>query len=182
MNKDYLEDMLQKFKDLKALCEKAIHQMPDEHFFSQLDGESNSIANILKHIGGSMASRWTDFLTTDGEKPNRHRDEEFIVESGDSKERILEYWERGWQTAMNTLNSLSPRDLSKTVFVRTQAQSVVQAINQQLSHCSLHIGQIIFLSKHFASDWTSLTIPKGESEQYNRKMKSLGDKNKDNIR
>ncbi len=169
---DYLKDMIQQLQGLKTLGEKAIAQVPDEHFFTQLDEESNSIAIILKHIGGNMISRWTDFLTTDGEKPDRHRDGEFIVEDKNSKERILEYWERGWQTAFDTLSSLTPSDLSKTVLIRTKSLSVVQAINQQLSHCSLHIGQITFLSKHFASDhWKSLTVPRGGSEEYNRKMR-----------
>lgn len=167
--KHYLEDAIASYRAYKKLADKALAQLTDEEFFVTLDEESNSIAVILKHIAGNMFSRWTDFLTTDGEKPDRNRDMEFVIESGMTKTQIMDYWERGWQRALETLESLKPEDLMRTVTIRGEAHTVVQALNRQLAHYPYHIGQIVFLAKHFRSnEWKSLSIPKNKSAEFNK--------------
>jgi Protein of unknown function (DUF1572) len=166
--KQYLDDSLSSFRAYKKLAENAIAQVTDEEFFVTLDAEANSIALIVKHITGNLRSRWTDFLTTDGEKPDRNRDMEFVMESGSSKEALLAYWESGWQTLFSALEPLQPTDFEKTVKIRGQEHSIVQAINRQLTHYSYHIGQIVFLAKHFRSaEWKSLSIPRNKSADFN---------------
>jgi hypothetical protein len=169
----YLEDARQLFAEYKRLADKAIAQLtdPEKELFFALDNESNSIAVIMKHMAGNMRSRWTDFLTSDGEKPDRMRDQEFEIGAAENQQRILEIWESGWKIFFNALDSLKPEDLTRTVMIRHQPHTVVQAINRQLTHYSSHFGQIIFLAKHIkSSDWKSLSVPRGKSEEFNKKM------------
>jgi Protein of unknown function (DUF1572) len=151
---------------LKELAEKAMAQIPsDEALHVTLDPESNSVAILVQHLSGNMLSRWTDFLTSDGEKPDRHRDREFEADSKRSREDLVKAWERGWSRLFETVNALTPEDLEKTVRVRGEEHSVPQAIQRQIVHISYHVGQIVLLSKHLGSEkWTSLTIPRGQSE------------------
>lgn len=168
----YLRDVLRQFRELKELAEKAMVQVPDEHFFSVLDDESNSIAIIVKHMAGNMRSRWTDFLVSDGEKPDRNRDSEFVVETGNTRASILQGWEAGWRCVFGALEPLKAEDLSKTVFIRSEPHSVIEAINRQLTHYAYHVGQIVLLAKHFAgTEWKPLSIPKGKSEEFNAMMR-----------
>jgi hypothetical protein len=166
----YLEDALGNFRAYKKLAEKALGQLHDEEFFKTLDDEGNSVAVIMKHIAGNSLSRWTDFLTSDGEKANRNRDSEFVIESQDKKQ-IVDYWEKGWQCLFSTLESLKPEDFDRKVTIRSQEHTIVQAINRQLTHYAYHIGQIVFLAKHFRStDWQSLSIPKNKSAVFNTSL------------
>jgi hypothetical protein len=163
----YLDDCLRQLRKLKDQADKAVLQTSDDHFFSQLDPEANSIALIMKHMAGNMRSRWTDFLTTDGEKPDRERDSEFETGAADSRATIAARWENGWQLLLDTIGSLSPTDLSRTVHVRGEAHSVLEAINRQTSHYAAHVGQIVLLAKHYAgSDWKTLSIPRGKSKEF----------------
>jgi len=166
----YIEDSLSLFRQYKSLAERAMAQLPDDRLFAALDGESNSIAIIVKHMAGNMRSRWTDFLTTDGEKPDRHRDTEF--EAGpETREGLLHMWEEGWQHVFTALEPLTDADLGRTVLIRGEPHSVMQAINRQVAHYSNHIGQIILLAKHYAGDgWTAVTIPRKRSAEYNQKV------------
>lgn len=166
----YLEDSLAVFRYYKKLAERAMDQVADEHLFATLDEEANSIAIIVKHMTGNMRSRWTDFLTTDGEKPNRNRDSEF-VDPPATREALLEDWEDGWARVFGTLESLSEDDLTRTVTIRGEPHSVMQAINRQLAHYPHHVGQIVLLAKHFACDhWQSLSVPRNKSAEFNRKV------------
>jgi Protein of unknown function (DUF1572) len=165
----YLDDAVTTFRAYKKLAEKALDQLKDEEYFTTLDEESNSIAVIMKHLAGNMLSRWTDFLTTDGEKPERDRDMEFVIEPQTSKSDVMNYWDKGWQRTFETLKGLQPEDLLRTVMIRGETHTVVQSINRQLAHYPYHIGQIIFLAKHFRSaDWKSLSIPKNKSAEFNK--------------
>ena len=164
----YLDDAITTFRAYKKLAERALDQLQDEEYFITLDEESNSIAVIMKHLAGNMLSRWTDFLTTDGEKPERNRDMEFVIEPQTSKSEVMNYWEKGWQRTFETLEALQPEDLLRTVMIRGETHTVVQSINRQLAHYPYHIGQIVFLAKHFRSaDWKSLSIPKNKSAEFN---------------
>ena len=157
----YLDDCLFQLRKLKAQSDKAMAQVDDSQFFELIDPEANSIALIVKHVAGNMRSRWTDFLTTDGEKGDRHRDTEFEQGAEDTREAILARWEAGWALLFDTIASLRPPDLGKTVMIRSEPHTVVQAINRQVSHYSAHVGQIMLLAKHFAgSRWQTLSIPK----------------------
>ncbi|MBA3255463.1 MAG: DUF1572 family protein [Pyrinomonadaceae bacterium] len=173
----YLGDVLASFRAYKKLAEKALEQITDEELFVTIDEESNSIAVIIKHMAGNMLSRWTDFLTTDGEKPERDRDMEFVIEPQTSKFEVMNYWERGWQRTFETLEALRPEDLLRTVLIRGETHTVVQSINRQLAHYPYHIGQIVFLAKHFRSaDWKSLSIPKNKSAKFNKYLEQNPDK------
>lgn len=144
-------------------------QCPDEKLFAPLDTESNSIAIIVKHLAGNARSRWTDFLTSDGEKPDRHRDGEF-EEPAKTRAELLQMWEEGWKCLLQALAALTDADLSRTVTIRGEAHSVMQAINRQMAHYSYHVGQIVFVAKHFAAGetkWAALTIPRRQSSQFN---------------
>ncbi len=144
-----------------------MEQLDDEQLFRSLDAESNSIALIRKHMAGNMRSRWTDFLTTDGEKPDRHRDREFELEAGDSRESLTAHWEAGWARALETIGALEPEDLQKTVRIRGEPHTVLEALDRQLTHYAYHVGQIVLLARHLAGpDWRWLSVPKGESESY----------------
>ncbi len=167
---NYLDDSIQVFKNYKALGDKTISQLNEEEINYQPDPESNSIALIVKHLHGNMISRWTDFLTTDGEKENRHRDREFEGALKNKTELML-LWEEGWNCLFNTLHSLKEEDLGLTVFIRKEPHTVMQAINRQLAHYPYHIGQMVYVARMFRKEgWKSLSIPKGKSEEFNRKM------------
>jgi len=168
----YLEDSLAVFRYYKNLAEKAMDQVADEHLFAVLDGEANSIAIIVKHMTGNMRSRWTEFLTTDGEKPDRNRDSEF-VDPPATRAALMADWENGWTRVFETLDSLTDEDLARTVTIRGEAHSVMQAINRQLAHYPHHVGQIVLLAKHFAGDhWQSLSVPRNRSTEFNQKVAS----------
>lgn len=172
ISKLYLEDIRASFRAYKKLAEKALAQIKDEEYFVTLDEESNSIAIIMKHMAGNMISRWTDFLNTDGEKPDRNRDVEFVIENEATVEEVFAHWERGWSCLLNTVESLQPTDLDKQVFIRGKAHSVVQAINRQMTHYAYHIGQLVFLAKHIrSSEWTSLSVPRNRSTSFNEYLK-----------
>jgi hypothetical protein len=166
----YLEDSLAVLRYYKKLGERAMEQVSDEHLFAALDEEANSIAIIVKHMTGNMRSRWTDFLTTDGEKPNRNRDSEF-VDPPATREALLKDWDDGWARVFETLDSLTEADMTRTVTIRGEAHSVMQAINRQVAHYPHHVGQIVLLAKHFACDrWQSLSVPRNKSAEFNRKV------------
>jgi hypothetical protein len=172
----YLADALSSFRAYKKLADKAIAQTTDDELFVKLDEEGNSIAIVMKHLAGNMISRWTDFLNSDGEKPDRNRDMEFVVEKS-NKDDVLEYWERGWQCVFDAIEPLTPADFSRTVAIRGQEHTIVQAINRQLMHYAYHIGQIAFLAKHFrSSDWQSLSIPRNRSAEFNKYLDEAGDR------
>lgn len=170
---NYFEDAISSFKSYKKLADKAIAQLKDEEFFVTLDEEANSVAVIMKHMAGNMFSRWTDFLTSDGEKPDRHRDMEFVIEESTTKDDVLNYWERGWACVFAAVEPLTLKDFEKTVMIRGEKHTIVQAINRQLTHYAYHVGQIVFLAKHFRSrDWSSLSIPRNKSAEFNAGMQS----------
>ncbi len=159
---------MKSFKGTKQLAERAIEQVNWEEMHYAPDKESNSIAVIMKHVAGNMFSRWTDFLTSDGEKADRHRDYEFVPDNK-SKDEILKYWNGGWQCLFDTLSSLTEDDLQRTVFIRNEAYSVFEALIRQVSHYSYHTGQIAFLAKLIKSEkWKTLSIPRGKSEEFNK--------------
>ncbi len=167
MTNDYLTSAKKQFEYYKMLGDKTFEQLTDEQLFEQINPESNAIATIVKHLWGNMMSRWTDFLTSDGEKDWRKRDAEFVNDIS-SRTELLEKWNQGWQCLFDAINSLIAEDLTKVVFIRNQGHSVVEAINRQLAHYPYHIGQIVFLGKMLRKDqWTSLSIPKGVSRDYN---------------
>ena len=171
LSQQYLADALSAFRSYKKLAEKAFDQLGDEEFFVTLDQESNSIAVIMNHIAGNMISRWTDFLNSDGEKPDRNRDMEFVVDPETDKASLMAYWERGWKCLFTALEPLRPEDFQKKVLIRGEEHSIIQAVNRQLTHYAYHIGQIVFLAKHFRSaEWTSLSIPRNRSAEFNRKV------------
>jgi Protein of unknown function (DUF1572) len=166
----YLADSLELLRYYKRLAERAMEQVTDAQLFATLDEESNSIAIVVKHMAGNMRSRWTDFLMTDGEKPDRNRDSEF-VDPPDTREALLQLWEDGWSSIFRALEPLSDADLERTVTIRGEAHSVMQAINRQLAHYAHHVGQIVVLAKHFAHDrWQSLSVPRNRSAEFNRRV------------
>ena len=168
---DFLRSANRQFLYYKTLGEKAIDQLETEQLFVSLNDDTNSIATIVKHLHGNMLSRWTDFLTTDGEKDTRNRDGEFDAStalSNQTKEQILSLWNEGWACLFNTLNSLKPEDLSKIIYIRNEGHTVLEAINRQLAHYPYHVGQMVFYAKILKkSEWTSLSIPKNKSNDYN---------------
>src|ERR1700733_15237764 len=172
----YVEDSLALFRQYKKLADRAMEQVSDERLFAAIDPETNSIAIIVKHLTGNMRSRWTDFLTTDGEKADRDRDSEFI-DPPPTREALLAAWEDAWELLFTALEPLSDADLTRKVTIRGEAHSVMQAVNRQVAHYGLHIGQIVLLAKHFAGrQWQSLSVPKGQSVEFNRLVGS-GQKN-----
>jgi hypothetical protein len=163
----YIDDSLRQFSKLKDLADRAIAQVTDEKFFVPLDAQSNSIAVIMKHLAGTMKSRWTDLLTSDGEKGTRDRDSEFEIILVDSRPSVTAAWEGGWGFLFRAISDLKPSDLGRTITIRAEAHTVLQAINRQLTHYAEHVGQIVMLAKHFAGDsWNTLSIPRGQSRQY----------------
>ncbi|MGB2626697.1 MAG: DUF1572 family protein [Candidatus Acidiferrum sp.] len=170
----YLEDSVSLLRYYKKLAERAMEQTPDAGLFSTLDKESNSIAIIVKHIAGNARSRWTDFLTTDGEKPDRNRDGEFETPPT-TRAELMAVWEGGWSALFDALEGMSEVDLSRTVTIRGEAHSAMQAINRQIAHYSYHIGQVAYLAKHFAAEagrWKAITVPRQQSGQFNRDVQS----------
>ena len=166
----YIEDSLALFRFYKQTAERAMDQLTGEQLSATLDPEMNSIAVIVKHMAGNMRSRWTDFLSSDGEKPNRNRDSEF-VEPPATREALMQLWDEGWARVFSALAPLSEDDLSRTVSIRGEAHSVMQAINRQMAHYCGHIGQIIFLAKHLQyENWKSLSIPRNRSAEFNQKV------------
>jgi hypothetical protein len=167
LGRQFLEDAIGEFRKYKGFADKAIAQVSDADFFRQIDPESNSIAIVMKHISGNLRSRWTDFLTTDGEKPDRNRDGEFERAAEDTRESILARWEAGWRALFAAVEPLTNEDLQRTVTIRGEPHSVVQAINRQMTHYAGHIGQIVLLAKHFAgARWRTLSIPRGKSRDF----------------
>jgi hypothetical protein len=157
----YIDDAVGQLRRLKESADKSIAQVSDDQLFDTLDADANSIALIMKHVAGNMRSRWTDFLTADGEKPDRQRDGEFEREGKDTRANVVSEWEAAWTLTLETIASLQPGDLSKTVRIRNQPLSVVHAINRQMTHYAEHVGQIILLAKHYAGPrWQTLSIPK----------------------
>src|SRR3712207_1744886 len=166
----YIENAIKELRGLTALADKAVAQVSDEEFFRAIDPESNSVAVIMKHVSGNMRSRWTDFLTSDGEKPDRHRDTEFELDKEDRR-AFEERWEEGWRILFGALEPLKTEDLMRTVTIRREPHTIVEAVNRQLAHYGQHVGQIIFLAKHLKSSaWKTLSIPRGRSDAFNKKM------------
>jgi len=167
----YLQEAGRQFRGHKRLAEGAIAQLKDDELFVTLDREANSIAILIKHLAGNMRSRFTDFLTSDGEKPDRHRDQEFELTKNTTRVDVMRWWEDGWTCVIAAIDSLRPEDLTRTVFIREEPHSVLQAINRQIAHYAYHCGQIVFLAKHLrSSDWKSLSVQRGMSEEFNRRM------------
>jgi uncharacterized protein DUF1572 len=168
----YLKDSATLLRYYKMLGEKAMAQVSDSNLLTTLDAESNSIAIIVKHLAGNMVSRWTDFLTTDGEKPGRDRDAEFI-EPPQTRAELMAIWDTAWKVVFDSIAPLTDKDMSRTIRIRGEAHSVMQAINRQVAHYAYHIGQIVFLAKFFASErWTSLSVPRGKSAEFNARVAS----------
>lgn len=167
MTNDFLDSSKKQFQYYKMLGDQTFSQLQDEALFWQPNPESNSIATIVKHLWGNMLSRWTDFLTTDGEKEWRNREAEFENDI-QTRQELLDQWEEGWNCLFKALNSLTPDDLHKEIYIRNQGHSVIEAINRQLAHYPYHVGQIVFIGKMVCENkWTSLSIPKGNSASYN---------------
>lgn len=166
MTSDYLQSVTKQFEYYKLLGEKTFAQLPDDKLLWQYNAESNSIATIVKHLSGNMLSRWTDFLTTDGEKEWRNRDGEFEADIA-TRTDMMALWDRGWQVFLHTLYALTDTDLDRIIYIRNQGHTVTEAINRQLAHYPYHIGQIVFIGKMAADTWTSLSIPRGNSQSYN---------------
>jgi uncharacterized damage-inducible protein DinB len=171
----YLEDVADQFRSYKRLADRALEQVRDEDLLVTLDPESNSLAVLIQHMAGNLISRWTDFLTTDGEKPDRDRDSEFETTNGTTREALLARWEEGWRRLFDALAGLTEEDLTRTVTIRAEPHTVVRAINRQLAHQVYHTGQIVFLAKHLASDrWKNLSVPKGGTRAFNAEMLARG--------
>ncbi|HEV2395576.1 MAG TPA: DUF1572 family protein [Candidatus Sulfotelmatobacter sp.] len=163
----YLEEARRQLRGHKRMGESAMTQLKDEDFFVALDPEANSVAVLVKHIAGNMRSRFTDFLTTDGEKPHRFRDREFEIRPSTTRVEVMSWWEEGWTCVFSAIDALKPEDVMRTVTIRGEPHTVLQAINRQIAHYAQHIGQMVFLAKHLrSSDWKTLSIPRGKSEDY----------------
>jgi uncharacterized damage-inducible protein DinB len=166
----YVEDSKAIFRYYKKLAESAMAQVTDEQLTAKIDSESNSIATIVKHMSGNMRSRWTDFLTTDGEKPTRNRDSEF-EEPPATRSEVMTLWDEGWECLLGAMDGLIDADLTRTVTIRGEAHSVMQAINRQVAHYAYHCGQIVCLAKHLQSaNWKCLSVPRRQSEEFNRRV------------
>jgi len=166
----YIEDSVSLFRYYKKLSEGAMEQLSNEQLFTTLDEEMNSVAIIVKHMGGNMRSRWTDFLTSDGEKPDRNRDMEFVAPPG-TRAELMRIWDDGWERIFHALEPLSDADLTREVLIHNKPHPVMQAINRQIAHYAYHCGQIVFLAKHLkGSNWKTLTVPRNKSAEFNRKV------------
>jgi Protein of unknown function (DUF1572) len=165
----YLEEARRQMRGHKRLAEGAMAQLKDEELFITLDPESNSVAVLVKHMAGNMRSRFTDFLTSDGEKPDRFRDQEFVLNPATTRADIMKWWEDGWTRVLAAIESLKPEDVMRTVTIRGEPHTVLQAVNRQIAHYAQHTGQIVFLAKHIRSgSWKTLSIPRGKSEDFKR--------------
>lgn len=170
MNENYIQLVIREFGRLKQLADGAVEQVSDGQFLAPSVGGDNSIAVIVKHMAGNMRSRWREFLTTDGEKPDRNRDMEFVLDKEDTRAHLTGEWEAGWQVLFDALEPLSETDFERVVTIRGEPLTVLQAINRQLSHYAYHVGQLVLIAKHFAGDqWQSLSVAKGRSAQFNDK-------------
>lgn len=166
----YIQLAVREFRRAKKLADDATAQITSEQFFAAPSEGDNSVAIIVKHVGGNLLSRWTDFLTSDGEKPGRNRDAEFEIIVGDTQQSLMQQWESGWAAVFSALEPLSDVDLERTVTIRGEPFTVLQAINRSLTHCSYHIGQIVYLAKHHAGgSWRTLSVAKGKSKEFNAK-------------
>jgi hypothetical protein len=166
LGKIFIEETIKSFKGLKSNSEKALEQLSYADIHWSMNEESNSIAVIMKHVSGNMISRWTDFLTTDGEKENRNRDSEFVNEFK-SREELMNYWNNGWKVCLDSLSSLSENDLGKTIYIRKEPHTVIRAMQRSLAHIAYHCGQIVFIAKQIkGKDFKSLSIPRGQSSKY----------------
>jgi hypothetical protein len=164
---DTLADLTERFRTYRGLAEAALAQADDPAFFAALDGEANALALLVKHLAGNFRSRFTDFLTTDGDKPDRRRDTEFELDDADTREALMERWAEGWQRLEGTLAGLTPDDLDRTVTIRAEPHTAQAALLRALGHTAYHVGQIVLLAKHHAGEqWRSLSIPRGQSEQF----------------
>lgn len=169
----YLEEARRQLRGHKRMGEGAISQLKDDELFITLDPEANSVAILIKHLAGNMRSRFTDFLTSDGEKPNRFRDQEFELTAATTRADVMRWWDEGWGQVFAAVDSLQPEDVMRTVTIRHEPHTVLQAINRQIAHYAQHIGQIVFLAKHLRSkEWKTLSVPRGKSEEFNSKMSS----------
>lgn len=178
---NYKNDSVKSFRNYKKLAERALEQLSYQEFFHVIDDESNSIAVIVKHIAGNLHSRWSDFLSSDGEKPDRDRDAEFEM-IGDTRESLMEFWESGWRTLFDNIEPLTVEDFSRTITIRGEPHTVVEAINRQLTHYAFHVGQIVFLAKHLRSaDWKTLSVPRGRSADFNRILSEQQKAGADNL-
>jgi hypothetical protein len=163
----YLVEIRRQLRGHKRMAEAAMAQLEDKDFFITIDPEANSVAVLVKHIAGNARSRFTDFLTSDGEKPDRFRDREFEISGQPTRAEVMRWWDEGWQIVLSTLDALKPEDVMHTVTIRQESHTVLQALNRALAHYAQHIGQIVFLSKHLRSSrWQTLTIPRGKSEEF----------------
>jgi hypothetical protein len=164
----YLDEVRRSFRGYKRMADGALEQLTDQEFFQLPDPESNSAALVVKHIAGNLRSRWTDFLTTDGEKPDRDRDQEFIIAPADTRAELMRRWEASFQTVFDNIASVKPEDFSRTVTIRNEPHTILQAMNRSLMHTAYHIGQILYLGKHLrGAQWKTLSIPRGKSAEYN---------------
>lgn len=163
----YLDEAARQFRGHKRMAEAAMAQLKDEDFFVTLDPESNSVAILVKHLAGNMRSRFTGFLTSDGEKPDRFRDQEFILKPETTRAEVMDWWEKGWRCVFGAIEELRPENVMHTVYIRQEPHTVLQAMNRQIAHYAQHIGQIVFLAKHVrSSEWKTLSIPRGKSEEF----------------
>jgi hypothetical protein len=173
----YRRDVMREFRRTRELADKAMTQVSDEDFFAAPDPWTNPIAIVVKHVAGNLRSRWTDFLTTDGEKPDRSRDSEFVIGPEDGRGALMARWDRGWAILFATLEGLRDEDLDATVQIRGEPHTVVQAIHRQLTHYAYHAGQIVLLARHFAGDsWKTLSVPRGGSATFNQRPTSYLDR------
>src|SRR5262245_6266094 len=164
----YVDEAFRAFRGYKRMADGALAQLNDQDFFHLPDPESNSVALIVKHIAGNLRSRWTDFLTSDGEKPDRDRDSEFLLTGTDTRETLMKRWDQSWELMFQSLKGLAPDDVARTVTIRSEPHTVLQAINRSLAHMAYHIGQILILGKHLRGpEWKTQSIPKGKSGEYN---------------
>jgi hypothetical protein len=171
----YLDEARRQMRGHKRMGESAMAQLRDEDFFVTLDPEANSVAILVKHLAGNMRSRFTDFLTSDGEKPDRFRDREFELTPAVTRAEVMKWWEEGWACVLGTIDTLKPEDVMRTVTIRGEPHTVLQAINRQIAHYAQHIGQIVFLAKHLrSSEWKTLSIPRGKSEEFKQHKSMAG--------
>lgn len=172
MTVEELQEVLSRFRKLKSQADRALAQVRGDELFVQLDGESNSLAVVMKHIAGNMRSRWTNFLHSDGEKPDRHRDGEFEILENEDRDEIFRQWEAGWEVLFRELEALTAEDLGRSVQIRSEPHTVPQALFRQLAHYAEHVGQIVFLAKHLRlREWQTLSIPRGKSDEFLAKMR-----------
>jgi hypothetical protein len=167
LSSEYLDEVRRQLRGHKRMAEAALAQLEDKDFFATIDPESNSVAMLAKHIAGNARSRFTDFLTSDGEKPDRFRDREFEISTTTSRGEVMRWWEEGWTVVFATIDSLKPEDVTRTITIRQEPHTVLQGLNRALAHYAQHVGQIVFLAKHLrSSSWKTISIPRGQSEEF----------------